>query len=83
MAGTKTRADPLARQGRLSLQAIDTYKKRRGGELSKPDKDNKLSLEAAEELNDQKILQILFKLKENAAQFLNEYGEVEKSIKNT
>ena len=83
MAGTKTRADPLARQGRLSLQAIDTYKKRRGGELSKPDKDNKLSLEAAEELNDQKILQILFKLKENAVQFLNEYGEVEKSIKNT
>jgi hypothetical protein len=36
----------------------------------------------AEELNDEKIMQMLFRLKENALQFIDECGQVKASVKN-
>ena len=83
MNGTKSRTDASTKQGRVTLQALDAYKKKIGYDKLQKEEQNKLSIEAAEEINEEKILHMLFKLKENAKMFINELGEVNGNIKNT
>lgn len=80
IAGTSPRYTSTAKQGRVVLQAMDTYKRRAGYEAEAT--NNKLTLESAEELNDEKINKALFKLKESANQFLDDHGNVKENIKN-
>ena len=41
-----------------------------------------MTIEAAEEINEDKMLQMLFKLKESAVSFLEDNGDVKKNVKN-
>lgn len=80
MAGAKFRNDAVSKKARITLQALDKYKKRAGDSFTLSS-TAKISIEAAEELNEEKITQILFKLKQNAKQFIDECGQVKGSIK--
>ncbi|OMJ82242.1 hypothetical protein SteCoe_17082 [Stentor coeruleus] len=81
MATTKYRHDSNAKQGRVTLQALDTYKKRVGIDTAKSN-NAKMSKEAAEDLNEEKITQMLYKLKNNAKNFIDECGDIKQNIKN-
>jgi hypothetical protein len=60
---------------------LDTYKKRVGIDTAKTN-TAKVSKEAAEDLNEEKIMQMLYKLKNNAKSFIDECGDIKQSIKN-
>lgn len=81
MAGTKTRRDANSKQGRVTLHALDSYKKKVGDKFTK-ETSNLMTIEAAEEINEDKMLQMLFKLKESAVSFLEDNGDVKKNVKN-
>lgn len=81
MATTKIRHDSNAKQGKVTLQALDTYKKRVGIDTAKTN-TAKISKEAAEDLNEERIMQMLYKLKNNAKSFIDECGDIKQSIKN-
>lgn len=81
MASTKGRVDIYAKQGRVTLQALDTYKKRVGSDMLKTN-STRLTKEAVDDINEERIMQILFKLKDNAKMFINEFGDVKQEIKN-
>lgn len=81
MAGVKLRNDAISKKARITLQALNKYKQRAGDSFNLSS-TAKFSIEAAEELNEEKITQILFKLKQNAKQFIDECGQVKGSVKN-
>ena len=77
IAGAKYRNDALGKKARVTLKALDKFNKKTGASLTAPK-----SSVMAEELNDEKIMQMLFRLKENALQFIDECGQVKASVKN-
>jgi hypothetical protein len=67
----------------MKKHGLGTDKKKRVDDIIVPEHKTQFSVKVAEEINDEKILQMLFKLKNNANQFIDEFGEVNNNINNT
>jgi hypothetical protein len=77
IAGAKYRNDALGKKARVTLLALDKFNRKNAGNLPIIN-----SSAIAEELNEEKITQLLFRLKENAVQFVDDCGQVKANVRN-
>ncbi|CAG9319645.1 unnamed protein product [Blepharisma stoltei] len=79
ISGTKPSLNSSVKHGRMVLDSLDKYKQKNGN----IDKDFSISLEEAEELNEDRLQSYLYSIRDDARFFLNERGELISNSKNT